>query len=408
MQSEPTKQFRHQSILNKTQVKSTIKDTAKKLKLKSRMRRIKNFAQQRPQFVAFMSIPLALAFIYYFAIASERYVSQAKFDIRQTGSHASPTLDLGFITASAPNAREDDLIIKEFILSHDMLAILDKRLDLKKRYQNKSKRDNNRHIDMFSRLSSSASNEAFLEYYRSLVSVHYDETSSILTVTLQDYGPKFAKKMLEIILEESEKVVNNISFSLASKQLNFVKVEMDRAEETLKNAKRSLIAFQNKHKLTDPQSISGGLISVINTLENSLAGKEAELKSLKSYINPGSPQVIDLQSKIKALKQQIDEEGLRLAGGTGVLNEISSEFESLRIEAEFALGAYKSSLNALEKARIEASHQLKNLVVIVNPNLPDEALYPKKWYNMLTILLCLLLTYGIGFMLIATIKDHSE
>ncbi len=408
MQSEPTKQSNDQTILNKTPASSVVQDLIKKIKIAPRLQQIRSFSQRRPQFVAFMSIPLALAFIYYFTIASERYVSQAKFDIRQTGSHASPTLDLGFITASAPNAREDDLIIKEFILSHDMLAILDKRLDLKKRYQNKTQRTNGNFIDVFSSLSSSASNEAFLEYYRSLVSVHYDETSSILTVTIQDYGPKFAKKMLEVILEESEKVVNNISFSLANKQLNFVKVEMDRAEETLKKAKQSLITFQNKHKLTDPQSISGGLISVINTLENNLAGKEAELKSLKSYINPGSPQVIDLQSKIKALKQQIDEEGLRLAGDSGVLNEISSEFESLRIEAEFALGAYKSSLNALEKARIEASHQLKNLVVIVNPNLPDEALYPKKWYNMLTILLCLLLTYGIGFMLIATIKDHSE
>jgi capsular polysaccharide transport system permease protein len=74
----------------------------------------------------------------------------------------------------------------------------------------------------------------------------------------------------------------------------------------------------------------------------------------------------------------------------------------------FASDQYKSSLVALEKARIESYKKLKHLVVVQSPTLPDEALEPRKLYNIATLFVVLSLAYGIISMIVATIREHRD
>ena len=78
------------------------------------------------------------------------------------------------------------------------------------------------------------------------------------------------------------------------------------------------------------------------------------------------------------------------------------------MDLEFATDLYRSSLTALEAARVEASRKLKHLVVIQSPPLPDAALYPRRLYMLTTLWVFLALLYGIGRLTVATIKDHSD
>jgi capsular polysaccharide transport system permease protein len=78
------------------------------------------------------------------------------------------------------------------------------------------------------------------------------------------------------------------------------------------------------------------------------------------------------------------------------------------MDLEFATDLYRSSLAALEGARVEASRKLKHLIVIESPSLPEEALYPRRLYSMTTLLVFLVLLYGIGRLTAATIKDHKD
>jgi capsular polysaccharide transport system permease protein len=62
----------------------------------------------------------------------------------------------------------------------------------------------------------------------------------------------------------------------------------------------------------------------------------------------------------------------------------------------------------VESARIEATRKLKSLVVVEPPVLPEIAEYPRRWYNLATLLVVCCLIYGVVSLVVATIRDHQD
>ena len=62
----------------------------------------------------------------------------------------------------------------------------------------------------------------------------------------------------------------------------------------------------------------------------------------------------------------------------------------------------------LTESVLEASRKLKHLVVVGSPGLAEEAIYPRRGYYLLTLFVFLSLVYGIGRLVVATIKDHRD
>ena len=83
-----------------------------------------------------------------------------------------------------------------------------------------------------------------------------------------------------------------------------------------------------------------------------------------------------------------------------------AQYKELQIEADFALEAYKAGFSSLEKARLDASRKLKHFVMVSTSGLPEDAVYPRILYNLLTALVLLFLFYGVIRLVIATIQDH--
>jgi capsular polysaccharide transport system permease protein len=86
---------------------------------------------------------------------------------------------------------------------------------------------------------------------------------------------------------------------------------------------------------------------------------------------------------------------------------LASEYQTLIIEADFTQELYKIALAAVEQARIESTKQIKYLSVIQQPSKPQSAKYPRKIYNLITLLAILFLAYGITKLIKATIEDHK-
>ena len=96
------------------------------------------------------------------------------------------------------------------------------------------------------------------------------------------------------------------------------------------------------------------------------------------------------------------------ASSSSQLNVIASKYRALEVDAGIAEASYKSTVNSLESARIEATKKMRSLSVIVSANEPDEALYPRRGYSLATTLIILLLIYGIARFAIATVRDHQD
>lgn len=350
----------------------------------------------------FVVLPTMLFFIYETLIASERYVSESVFLIKQSAAETSASMDLSLFGLGASSSSQDDYIIKEYILSQDMLDHLDTVVDLRSHYAG---HDN----DIFSRLWESDSKEDYLEYYRDHISVYYDEVSSLITVGLQTFDRQYSYAVLTEIVKQSEKFVNIISKDLAEEQLGFVKQELELAKQNLVKAKHRLIAFQNAHDILSPEEQGKSLSTIIATLEADLSAEQTKLSQLLSYQNESAPQVVATKSRIKALQKQIQDESSRLVGEGGKkINQVNAEYQELLLNIEFATDAYKSTLIAFEQSRAEVAMKLKHIVVVAKPNLPDEALYPRIFYNIATLFVVLLMVYGILRMVAATIKEHKD
>ncbi|MBB3061897.1 sugar transporter [Microbulbifer rhizosphaerae] len=351
-----------------------------------------------------VALPLLLVSAYYLLWVSDRYVSSTQLIVKDNGSSQGMSSTLGFLVPGMGADSQDAFLVVNYVQSLDMALYLNDKLDLVDYY--KSDR-----YDVFSRLAQDASQEDYLEYYREHIAVGHDEQTGIITIEMQAFEPEFARQLIETVTQKSEDFVNAISNQLADKQVAFVRSELELAQSKLRTSKQEILDFQNRNNVVSPEELTKGISSIIQGLEVKLAEQRAKLTAAKTYLNPGSSQIVSMQAEIDALGSQIAAEKVRLVGvsndqGEQRLNSLSAHFQNLELELQFAVDAYQASLKALETARMEASGRLKHLMVVSQPSLAEEAEYPRKLYNLASLAVILLLLYGIGKMLLASIRDH--
>ena len=350
-------------------------------------------------FVGLVIAPWTLAAVYYAGFASERYVSQASFMIEKSDGGSAGIEGLSLFGV-APQAGNDQRIVETFIQSPDMLYFLDEKAGLKKHYGE---------ADFLSKLSSDASHESFLEFYREHMNVRFNDTNGMLDLEIQAFSPEFAQKLASLVLERSEAFVNEISRGLASEQLKFVQSEVKLSEQRLKDLTAQLVAFQNETGMLSVTEQGAALSTILNELQAELIRNQTELQTLTAYLNDNSPQVIALKQRISALEKQLHTEKNRLADGDATtLNDLAAKQQELQLDLDLATKAYSSALVALEGARTEASRKLKQMVVVSSPHLSEEAKYPRVVYTLTNILLILLALYALVRMMRATVREHRD
>jgi capsular polysaccharide transport system permease protein len=98
---------------------------------------------------------------------------------------------------------------------------------------------------------------------------------------------------------------------------------------------------------------------------------------------PDSPQIASLRVRIQSLETQMDQQRAALVGGDQSMAPKLSQFEQLTLERELAVKSLSSALASLENARQEAQQQQLYLARVVEPNLPDQPLYPKRLFSLM-------------------------
>ena len=362
----------------------------------------------KPWFVLLV-VPFILFAFYQLVLAAPRYESRAQLIIQQPDGMATMDPSMAILSGLGvgSNSTADTEIAKAYIHSQDMLNYLQAHNNLKEHYQNGG--------DVFSRLSSNASSEDLLSYYIDHTTIEIDEDSGVLKILAQGFTPEFANTLTQAIVNRAEWYINSIGHQLADAQLKFIRLEHAKVEQRLRDAQKNTLAFQQKNNLLDPEAEGMAFQQITYGLEGQIATKSAQLKGLRSTMTEKAPQVVMLASELSALKTQLELERDRLStqqgtnsniknNGTSV-SEVLAQFSDLKIELELALKGYTSSEVSLDKARIEAYRQLKYLVVVESATLPQDNKYPDTLYNILLFAVLQLMLFGIGKIILATVKE---
>ncbi|TGV05383.1 ABC transporter permease [Alcaligenaceae bacterium 429] len=356
--------------------------------------------------LAIIVIPMLVAILYYVFLASNRYVSSSQVVVRQaeSGSQAGiPGLAL-LMSSIDPVSREETLYLREYVTSSDMLNYLDEKIQWAQHFEG-------RWNDPLFWLPKDATQEEKLEFYQRLVTATYDEMTGLLNVEVQALTPEFSEETLQNILQQSENFVNEISRSIAKDQLAFAQGELKDAAERYEDSKAVMLEFQRSSNLLNAQATAESRAMVIAELEAEIVKEHAKLKSLLSTLSNSTPQVRAQQVRVRALEQQLAVEKQRLVSAEvdgEKLNVVAAQYRRLEIDVGIAEEFYKTSMAVVENAKLEASKKIRSLVKVVQPNMPEDSIYPRRVYNLIALFIILCLVYGITRFVIASIEDHRE
>lgn len=346
-------------------------------------------------------ISLFIYTVYQSLVITDRFVSKAHIVLNSPTIEA-PSLDFGSLL-SGTSASSDLLLLRDYMMSVDMLRKLDSDLNLREHYSSND-------IDYFSRLKdANAPIEDFFAYYLTRIEVELDEYSKVLRIKAQAFNPNTAHEIVKHLLKEGEKHMNAMGQKLASEQVKFIEDQVHTLAERVRKGRENLIEYQNKHGLVSPRSSVESLSSIVGGLEEELAQLQAKEKALSVTQSNRSASMQELQIKISAIKNQIENERSRMAAQSGnALNRIALEYETLELENRFAQELYSSALSVLENIRVEAVRQLKQISIIQSPTLPEYSTSPRRLYNVTLFAILIFMGTVIVHMLVQIVRDHRD
>ncbi len=113
------------------------------------------------------------------------------------------------------------------------------------------------------------------------------------------------------------------------------------------------------------------------------------------------------QKMVKDASDKMTDQAGKVAYEAGPLAMKDAQYQQLVLDREFAKEQLASAMSSLQTARNQAIRQDLYLEVVSKPNLPDVAMEPKRFHNILSVLAVTLLLWGGWTLFIAGVKEHQ-
>jgi capsular polysaccharide transport system permease protein len=204
-----------------------------------------------------------------------------------------------------------------------------------------------------------------------------------------------------------ERLVNNLNDRSRQDLIKTAEQEVQTAEEKIKTAATALAGFRNTQTVFDPDKQSALQLQGVAKLQEELLTTQAQLEQVRR-VSPNNPQVASLTSRVDNLRKAIGAETAKVAGANGSLTSKSAAFERFALDKIFAEKQLGAALASLESARSEALRKQLYLERLVQPNLPDKAVEPRRIRSVFMVLVLGLIAWGVLSLLVASIKEHTD
>lgn len=342
----------------------------------------------------------------YWTMASDRYVSEAVVLVQntETGGASSPSDLLSMFTGGS-GSKTDQMLLIEFLTSVDMLNKLDREIDLRGHYSDKS-------ADIISRLwSKDISSEWFYKYFQKRVTVTYDDFSGVVRISSQAFDPETATKITTLLVQNGEEFMNKLSHKIADEQVKFLAEQVEISKNELLVANEQLLDFQNKRNMVSPTTEVENYQSLIANLEKQKSEILVKIDTLPANLGNNNHIKQSMLTNIKAIEEQISKLREKITNANekvSALNELADEERLLKMDVEFKKEIYSSTLLGLAKGKLSAARLIKNVGILQSPSKPQYAVKPERLYSIAATIVVMLLVLGMLQLLKAVILDHVD
>jgi capsular polysaccharide transport system permease protein len=347
-------------------------------------------------FVVCFVLPTLAGAIYFGLIASNRYVSEARFAIRAAvgaadkGGSDSSGAGSG---ASSQMVAQDTLITHEYILSRPMLETLEAQLPLREWFSRDS-------IDYFSRFDPDKPVEKFLRYWKRRVSVGVEAGSGIMSVEVEAFDPDESLAIAKAVMKEAERMVNDLSVKLREDAVAESTRELKLAEQRMTKIRLATRDLRNREGVLDAQKSNEVNLKMITEMRASRINLAVQLAIGQRDLGPESRRIIDIKQQIKDLDENIArierESTSQDPDQKRLLSDALTRFEGLESDRKNAEKYYQQVLTAHERARIIAARQIEFFSPIVEPVKAESSTEPRR------LLMTTLVTAGAAVLFAAS------
>ncbi|MEA2984484.1 MAG: capsular polysaccharide transport system permease protein [Alphaproteobacteria bacterium] len=349
-------------------------------------------------FVLSVVLPVAVATVYLAFFASNQYVAEFRFAVKDATTQSATAATSSLISAiggSGGSVAYDNYLVADYLLSRQATEELQQRINVTQLF-------GRREADWWARFDPSQPMEKFVGYWQSMVTAHYDQVTGIAIARVRAFTPEDALLIANSLVTMSEELVNRIANRAQNDAVRFAQREVERAEERLKAIRAKLTEYRNRVGVIDPaSSVVASNSALVQGLRANLAQLETHLQTLRlQNLQPNAPAVITLLNQINSTKEQL----ATIEGSVGrnksgaALSAVIAEYEQLDLERQFAQTMVTSTMAALDTARASAASQHLYITPYVRPSLPESSVYPRRLLTIGTVAGLGLIVWLIGLL----------
>ena len=365
----------------------------------------------RLAFVLVVLLPTLFVSGYMFFIASNQFESTAAFAIRSSSS-AAATEVLGMVLDSGggESTTSNSYIVHDYLQSQTFVEDLKTELDLNEIF-------NAPGSDWFFRMGNDLAIEDVLDYWNSMSTVSYDSTSGVLYVRVRSFSAEHSMLLADAALRWSERLINKLSNENRRESVRYAQEAVARAEARIRVIRSQLVEYREQTQEVSPEENARIAAEMIAALDQTMAAKQAEKRTLQSYLDENSPRIRLLTQEIIAIGQQIENERKRVGSGSSSTESGAASGESisfriadytdLKLEEEFAHQLYTTALASLEQARQDADQKHMYLATFIKPTLSEEAQYPSRTLISIASFFVLFGAWITGVLMYYNIRDRN-
>jgi capsular polysaccharide transport system permease protein len=231
--------------------------------------------------------------------------------------------------------------------------------------------------------------------------------AGIIQVRVNAFSPEDAHAIAEAILDESSKVVNELSEQAHQDAVRYSREELGQTEAHLRDVRQKLASFRRDHRIIDPSVDVRSQAGILSALQSELARAMVERDMILTYADAKDQRVIQADRRIDAVSRRIEEErdAMESGGVKDALPEVVGEYEALRTDLQIASTAYTRTLGGYVAAEASARRQSRYLAPHIQPTMAQESLYPKRKTLAAMAALFLFLGWGILTLIYYNVRD---
>lgn len=342
--------------------------------------------------------------VYLWGFAVDQYASTVKFTVRREEAPTAASIVSVLPNLSTGSSSDSD-VLYEFIQSQEMVKAVDRDLNLRALYSDPAPFD-----PVFS-LSDDATIEALLAYWLRMIQISYAPGTGLIEVRSLAFSPEDARAINEAIFAESSRMINELSAIARDDSMRLAREEFDRSIEQLQAARQALTVFRSRERVVDPTADLQLQMSVLGGFQQDLGRQQIELDLLRETVPSGDPRIVQVERRITALEERIEEERAKFGGGDestslGEYAELVAEFERLNVDLEIASNTYTVALAALETAQANAQRQSRYLAAFVRPTLAESSQHPRRLLLWALATLTFFGVWAVATLLYYSLRDR--